>query len=40
VLTGCDGGDAITWGRGAGLVLFGGPAAEAMLMPASAAVTP
>ncbi len=31
VLTGCDGAAAVEWGRNAGLVLFGGPGAEAML---------
>jgi len=31
VLTGCDGTDAVRWGQGAGLVLFSGPGAEAML---------
>ncbi len=31
VLTGCDGAEAVRWGRNAGLVLFGGPGAEAML---------
>lgn len=29
VLTGCDGADAVEWGRNAGLTLFGGPGAEA-----------
>ena len=37
VLTGCDGADAVAWGRDAGLVLFGGSAAEAMLPPAAEA---
>ena len=37
VLTGCDGAAAVEWGRNAGLVLFGGPGAEAMLPPAEAA---
>lgn len=36
VLTGCDGADAVEWGRGADLVLFSGPGAEAM-PPAGAA---
>jgi hypothetical protein len=36
VLTGCDGADAVEWGRNAGLVLFGGPAAEAALPPRAA----
>ncbi len=31
VLTGCDGADALEWGRAAGLALFSGPGAEAML---------
>ncbi len=30
VLAGCDGPDAVAWGRGAGLALFCGPGAEAM----------
>jgi hypothetical protein len=37
VLTGCDGADALAWGRDAGLVLFSGPGAEAMLPPPAAA---
>lgn len=37
VLTGCGGADAVAWGRNAGLVLFGGPAAEAALPVAEAA---
>lgn len=34
-LTGCDDAGALEWGRGAGLVLFEGPAAEAELPPAA-----
>jgi hypothetical protein len=37
VLTGCGGADALEWGVGAGLLLFSGPAAEAMLPPAGEA---
>jgi hypothetical protein len=37
VLTGCDGPDSVRWGQGAGVVLFSGPGAEAMLAPASPA---
>jgi hypothetical protein len=37
VLTGCDGPDALQWGRSAGLVLFSGVAAEAMLPGAAPA---
>jgi hypothetical protein len=37
VLTGCDSPDAVRWGQDAGVVLFSGPGAEAMLMPASPA---
>jgi hypothetical protein len=33
VLTGCDGPEAVGWGRDVGLVLFSGPAAEATLAP-------
>lgn len=40
VLTGCDGPDALRWGRGAGLTLFGGPAAEAMLPSGSLEARP
>lgn len=36
-LTGCDGDEALAWGRAAGLVLFAGPAAEAALPPAARA---
>lgn len=36
VLAGCDGPDAVAWGRNAGLALFSGPGAE-VLLPAAAA---
>jgi hypothetical protein len=34
VLTGCDAPEAVAWGRGAGLALFSGPAADALLAAA------
>ena len=37
VLTGCDGADALEWGRAAGLALFSGPGAEAMLLASPSA---
>lgn len=37
VLTGCDAAEALEWGLGAGLLLFSGPAAEAMLPSAGEA---
>jgi hypothetical protein len=37
VLTDCDSPDAVRWSQDAGVVLFSGPGAEAMLMPASPA---
>lgn len=36
VLAGCDGPDALEWGRSIGLALFSGPGAEAVLPPAAA----
>jgi hypothetical protein len=37
VLAGCDGPDAVAWGRNAGLALFSGPGVEAMLPEAAVA---
>ena len=37
VLTGCDGAEGLEWGQSAGIVLFSGPGAEAMLPAAEAA---
>ena len=40
VLTGCDVADAVRWGRNAGLLLFSGPGAGAMLPPSAVKAGP